>query len=308
MCFSSNKRNGLIRKLASIQPHNFNRLVFILGGLNRLNLESSMLPPTTESLWRRANGLVEWAVTLEGCGLKALDYSLNCILEELELIDEDLDKLTRIKRLNDLDEEQFSIVLQNCHHRLEMPTTIIFSSAIPREIRAHRLMEWADKIHEVYVLRCIDYFIERIFLNQEITDEDLESLGFLSNSTINAETTNLLIEVLERGVIRVFDIDQGWIILPQVLPGTIEETSIEIIANREYVWSWKRVHALTEKLYPEYIKLLHDMQFAQGAVDFGNVPMSRRLVSDVARHFKEEYPYTGLDNGYNSLGRFGGRQ
>ena len=72
------------------------------------------------------------------------------------------------------------------------------------------------------------------------------------------------IEILDNGSIRVWNIKtESWYEFSANVTFITSEISSLVVKKRPVCKKWKRVHALTEKLYPQYVKLHHYMLVCQ---------------------------------------------
>lgn len=172
--------------------------------------------------------------------------------------------------LNALIPQKFSQLL----FVLNIPKGIVPPPSAPQGDRVHQLLTWAEA----------EDGCELIVVKQALHNVLSKRKESQSGSS---SVSKPFLEILENGSMRVWDIKtESWCEFPANVTFITSEVSSLIIQNPQYAKTWKRVHTLTEKLYPQYIKLHHYMLLCQKLSELQSTNDAEQYRFDAATFFE----------------------
>lgn len=143
----------------------------------------------------------------------------------------------------------------------------ISSNYASQQSRVIQLVNWAES-HQGCGLEIVKYYLDCINNDIKVKETDLTTLRQrnIESRNLSFHSSVPLIEVQREGrVVRGIHIQAGSkrIVLEEELPKPAKDIKKKIRQNYHYAAVWKRVHTLTEDIYPLYTKLLRYMRLAQ---------------------------------------------
>ena len=175
------------------------------------------------------------------------------------------------RALSSLVPQQFSQLL----FVLSVPHGIVAPPPAPQGDRVFQLLTWSETpkgcgLSEVQ--RCLGNIVG----------------PNVSSQTSDPSSFRPFLEILDSGSMRIWDIvTESWCELPTQTTFITSEVSEQAAQSLQYAQSWKRVHTLTEHLYPEYVKLHRYMLLCQKLSELQCLKGSEKYRFDAATFFEK---------------------
>ncbi|NEQ42230.1 MAG: hypothetical protein F6K00_01195 [Leptolyngbya sp. SIOISBB] len=157
---------------------------------------------------------------------------------------------------------------------LSIPNGIVPPPPAPQDDRVFQLLAWAETPEGCGLVE-VQRFLW-IVMGQTA-----------SSHTSNPKSFRPFLEIPDNGSMRIWDIvTESWCELPINATFVTSDVSNRISQDLQYAQSWKKVHSLTESLYPQYVKLHRYMLLCQKLSELRCLKDSEKYRFDAATFFE----------------------